>query len=139
MADNQLGMIGGHASAATRLADALLRSFGNSQITLRLADPSSGDTQSQLGLEAPPGEDLQISPAVVKPLAPTADGKRRIEVVIGASSLKAIAKDYGVEDIVPWLLSFEGVLQGDQLMRIVAVTADRFLGADCLYRLTATE
>ena len=132
-------MITGHASAARRLGDALLRSFGNTQVTFRLADASTGDTSSQLGLEAPTSEDLQISPAVVKTLSPTANLKRRIEVVISATSLQPLAKSYGVEDIAAWLRTFEGVVRGDNLMHITAVTVDKFLGADCLFHITATE
>jgi len=139
MAQNQLGTIPGHACAARRLADALLHCLGNSQVTLRLADPSSGDTSSQLGLEAPASEDLQISPVSVKALPPTEDGKRRIEVVVSISSLQPLAKLYGVEDIVAWLRTFEGVVRGDQLMRITTIMVDRFLGEDCLFHITATE
>ena len=36
---------------------------GNAQVTLRIANPSSGDTNSQIGLEAPIVRDMQISPA----------------------------------------------------------------------------
>jgi len=139
MPTNQLGMIPGHACAARRLGDALLRAFGNTQVTLRLANPSSGDTSSQLGLEAPASQDLQVSPAVVKSLTPMPDGKRRIEAVLSITSLQPIAKLYGVEDITAWLLSFEGIVWGADLMRIATVTVDKFLGADCLFHLTATE
>jgi len=138
MAD-QLGMIPGQACAARRFADALLRSFGNSQITLQLANPSSGDTQSQLGLEAPAAQDLQVSPAAVKSLEPMPDGKRRIEVILSITSLAPIAKVYQVEDITAWLRTFEGLVWGGNLMRIAKVTVDKFLGTDCLFHLTATE
>ena len=139
MADNELGMIHGSACAARRLAEALLRSLGHTQVTLRLPDPSSGDNKSQLGLEPPTAEDVQISPARVEELETTTDGRRQIEVVISVTALEPIAKAYGVEDIREWLLGFEGIVQGEQLMRIVAVKVDRFLGADCLFHLTATE
>ncbi len=139
MSQDQLGLIPGRARAAKRLGDALLRSYGNTQVTLRLANPSSGDTSSQLGLEAPPAQDLQISPAAVKALEPMPDGKRRIEVILSITSLQPIAKVYQVEDITAWLRTFEGVVWGDDLMRIATVTVDKFLGADCLFHLTATE
>lgn len=139
MAQDQLGTIPGRGAAGKRFCDALLRSLGNSHVTLRLADPSSGDTNSQLGLEPPASEDLEISPALIRMLAPTADGKRRIQVVIGATTLQPIAKLYGVEDIAAWLRIFEGVVCGGGLMRISAVHVDKFLGADCLFYLTATE
>ena len=139
MGQDQLGLIPGHACAARRLADALLRSFGNTQVTLRLANPSSGDTSSQLGLEAPASQDLQVSPAAVKSLEPMADGGRQIEVIISITALAPIAKVYQVEDIAGWLRTFEGVLWYGNLMHIAKVTVDRFLGADCLFHLIATE
>jgi hypothetical protein len=139
MAQDQLGLIPGHACAARRLADALLRSFGNTQVTLRLANASSGDTSSQLGLEAPASQDLPISPAAVKALESMPDGKRQIEVILSITSLQPIAKVYQVEDITAWLRTFEGVAWGEDLMRIAKVTVDKFLGADCLFHLTATE
>jgi len=139
MSQDQLGLIPGRECAATRLADGYLRLFGNTQVTLRLASPSSGDTGSQLGLEAPPSQDLQISPAVVKALEPSADGRRRIEVTLSITALLPIAKAYQVEDITAWLRTFEGVVRGSDVMRISKVTVDKFLGADCLFHLTATE
>ncbi len=49
---NPLGTDSRPASARGAVADALLRSWVASQITLRIADPSTGDTNSQLGLDA---------------------------------------------------------------------------------------
>jgi hypothetical protein len=136
---DQSGSIPGRGCAVARFAEALLRSLGASQVTLRLSDPSTGDTSSQLGLEAPAAEDLPISPALLKPLAPAENGRRRIEVVLCASSLRALAKNYGMEDIGAWLISMQGVLMHDAIMRIATVTVDEFLGTECLYHLTATE
>ena len=134
-----LDSIPGHACAAKRLADALLRSMGNTQ--LRCGSPilRAGDTNSQLGLEAPVAQDLQVSPAAVKSLEPAEDGTRRIEVIVSITALQAIAKVYQVEDIAAWLRTFEGVVWHGNLMRIAPLTVDRFLGADCLFHLTATE
>ncbi len=139
MSQDQPGMIPGQACAARRMADALLHTFGKTQVTLQLANPSSGDTQSQLGLEAPAAQELQISPAAVKSLEPMPDGKRRIEVILSITSLAPIAKVYQVEDITAWLRTLQGVVWGSDLMRISQVTVDKFLGADCLFHLTATE
>jgi hypothetical protein len=137
MSDSEI--IPGRASAIKRFANALLRSGGDTQVTVRISDPSTGDTNSQLGLEPPTAEDLQISPALVQAIEPTEDGKRRIKATVSATSLKAIAKLYGIEDIAAWLLVAQGVLYYGNLMRIDTVTVDHFLGADCLYHLTATE
>ncbi len=139
MSDQQLGIIPGHGCAIVRFADALLRTLGGTQVTLRLADPSTGDTGSQLGLEAPTAEDMQLSPAVIKSLDAEADGRRRIEVIVSATSLRAIAKSYGIDDVSAWLLSMQGVLQYGGVMRIAKVAVDEFNGKECLYHLTATE
>ncbi len=139
MSNNDPAGIPGHACAIRRFADALLCSGGDTQVTIRISDPSTGDTDSQLGLEPPTAEDLQVSPALIKALEPTSDGKRRIEAVVGATALKPIAKQYGIQDVAAWLLVAQGILYYDQLMRIDTVTVDKYLGADCLYHLTATE
>jgi hypothetical protein len=139
MSEPLLGTIPGRACAARRLANALLLSLGATQVTIRVPDPSTGDTSSQLGLEPPPSEDLQISPSVVTSLPPTPDGDRRIEVMLSAVALAPIAKAHQVDDIATWLLTAEGVVYHDQLMRIDTVIVDRFFGSDCFYRLTATE
>ena len=135
----QLGTISGRSYAARRLANAFLQSWGAAQVTIRVPDPSTGDTNSQLGLEPPPAEDLQISPSLVISLPPAADGSKRIEVMLSALALAPVAKAHQVDDIATWLLTAEGVLHHDQLMHIDSVAVDRFFGSDCFYRITATE
>lgn len=139
MPDDQLGTIAGRGCAVARFADSILRLMGGSQVTLRVSDASSGDVNSQLGLEPCPAEDLQLSPAAIRSLDATSDGRRRIEVILGACALRSIAKTYGVVDIAAWLLNMQGVLQGGAVMRIDSVKVDEYRGKDCLYYLTATE
>ena len=139
MSTNNQPAIPGKACAGRRLAESLLRFCGNAELTLRISDASSGDTNSQLGLEAPTAEDLHISPVLISALTPTDDGKRRMEAVIGASSLRTVAKEYGIEDVSAWLLAAQGVLCYGTLMRIDSITVDKVGGAECLYHLTATE
>jgi hypothetical protein len=135
---NQLGIISGQGCASRRFADALLRSCGIAQVSLRIADPTRGDTGSQLGLEPPPSEDIQISPAVVTSLPPSPGGTRRMQVAMSATAVEALANKYQVTDVPTWLLTAQGVVQHDQLWHIDSVTVDHF-GTDCLYHLTATE
>jgi hypothetical protein len=135
---DQLGMIAGRGCASRRFADALLRSCGIAQVSLRIADAATGDTSSQLGLEPPPSEDIQISPAVVTSLPPGPDGSRRVQVVLSATAVESLAKKYHITDVPTWLLTAQGVVQHDQLWHIDSVTVDHF-GSDCLYHLTATE
>ena len=139
MASDPLSIGQGHGCAVKRFADAMLRSLGGAQVTLRVPDASRGDTGDQLGLTAPQGRDLPVSPALIKSLEPAPDGKRRFEVVISTTSLLRVAKDFGISDVPAWLLTLQGVLLNDHLLRISEITVDRFCGTDCLYHLTATE
>ena len=122
-----------------RAADAMVRVLGGTQITLRIADPSTGDTNSQLGLTPPTSEDVPISPALVRTIAPTADGNKRIEVTLSAKAVKPIADQYGVDDIPTWLLTAEGILFRNKLMHIDTVISDHLGGMDYLYHIMATE
>jgi hypothetical protein len=122
-----------------RAADAMVRALGGTQITLRIADASAGDTNSQIGLTPPVSEDLQIYPALVRTIAPAANGSKRIEVTLSAKAVKPLADQYGVDDIPTWLLTAEGILFRDKLMHIDTVIGDHLGGMDYLYHIMATE
>ena len=81
-----LGMIHSCLGVRSAAADAMVRVLGGTQITLRIADPSTGDTNSQLGLTPPTSEDVPISPALVRTIAPAANGSKRIEVTLSAKA-----------------------------------------------------
>jgi len=117
----------------------MLHALGGAQITLRIADPSAGDTSSQLGIAPPMSEDIQIEPALVRTIAPSPNGARRIEVTLSAKAVKPIAEQYGVEDVPTWLLTAEGILYRGKLMSIDTVICDHLGGVDYLYHITATE
>jgi hypothetical protein len=134
-----LGAVRSRGLGARRAADAMVRALGGAQITLCIADPSAGDTNSQLGLTPPTSEDLQISPAVVRTIAPAANGSKRIEVTLSAKAVKPIADQYGVTDIATWLLTAEGILFRGKLMHIDSVISDHLGGMDYLYHIMATE
>ena len=137
--DVPINMIPGRHQAMRRGADAMLRTMGGVQITLRIADPSSGDTNSQLGITPPTSSDVEIAPAVVRPVDPMPDGSQRIQVLLGAKALQPIADSYGVTNIPEWLLGSQGLVYQGQLMPIRSVTSSGFAGCDYLYLLTATE
>ena len=137
--DIPINMIPGRHQAARRAADALLRTMGGEQITLRIADPSAGDTNSQLGITSPTASDVQIAPAIVEILPPAPDGTRRIQVLLGAKGVQPVADSYGVTDIPAWLLASQGLVYRGQLMPIKTVTSNCFGGGEYLYLLTATE
>ena len=137
--DIPINMIPGRHQAARRAADAFLRALGSEQITLRIADPSAGDNNSQLGITPPTASDVQIAPAVVEALPPAPDGTRRIQVLLGAKGVQPVADSYGVTDIAAWLLGSQGLVYRGQLMPIKSVTSNCFAGSEYLYLLIATE
>lgn len=131
--------IHGRTLGVRRTADAMARALGGTQVTLRFAGPSSGDTSSQLGLAPPVSQDLQIYPALVRTITPSPNGSRRIEVTLSAKAIQSIADDQGVSDIPTWLLTAEGIVFRSKLLRIDMVISDHLGGIDYLYRITATE
>ncbi len=137
--DIPIHMIPGRHHAARRAAEAFLRALGAEQITLRIADPSAGDTNSQLGITPPTASDIQIAPAAVREVTPAADGTRCVEVMVGARGLQPVADSYGVTDIASWLLNSQGLVFRGQLLPIKSVTSSRFAGGEYLYLLVATE
>ena len=139
MAQNQLGMIHGHACAARRLGDALLRSFGNTTITLRLANASTGDTNSQLGLTTPTVEDVPLSPALVRVASAPHEIKTRYEVQLSTASVQQAVSMYHVDDVGTWLLTALALIYGDKVLHIDSVLVDQSAGADYLYHILASE
>ncbi len=138
--DSAINLIPGPApGGAARRRRILAGAWAASEVTLRLSDPATGDTSSQLGITPPTAEDVQIAPAVVQAMAPEADGTRRIQVLLSATSLHAIADSYGVTNIPPWLLGSRGLVYRGQVMPIRSVTVNSFAGDDYLYLLIATE
>ena len=137
--DIPIHMIPGRHHAARRGADAYLRALGAGQITLRIADPSAGDTNSQLGITPPTASDVQIAPAAVDELIPLPDGTRRIQVLLSAKGLQPAVDSYRVTDVPAWLLGSQGLVYDGLLMPIRTVTANCFAGGHYLYLLTATE
>ncbi len=140
MADNQAGsgrLCRGRAGQ--RYADALLRVLGGTSVTVRFAVTATGDDGSQLGLEQPPAEDLIFSPAVVRKLKPTEEGRERLEVVLSPAGVMPAAQSHNVADIGEWLKGALGVLFGQSLFLLDGVQCDHLAGADYLYHLFVTE
>jgi len=137
--DTPINLIPGRPLALARAADAMLRMMGSTRVTLRISDPSTGDTNSQLGITPPTAEDIQIAPAVVQSAASAPDGTRRWEVMFSARALRAAAEPYGVTDISSWLLTSQGVVYRGRLMPIRSVINNSFADGDYLYLVIATE
>jgi hypothetical protein len=137
--DTPIDFIPGRRQVTRRTADAMLRVLGGEQITVRLADPSAGDTNSQLGITPPTSSDIQIAPAVVQVAPPATDGAQRVQVLLSAKAVQPIAESYGVTNIPDWLMHSQGLLYRGQLLPITTVVINQFAGGEYLYLLTATE
>jgi hypothetical protein len=128
----------GRGPAVRRAADAMLRVLGAAHVTLRIPDPSTGDTGSQLGIEPPNFTDVQISPVLVQSLEPEKDGTPQIRVTLSARALQPIADSYGVTAIPDWLLGDVRLVVRDQLLTIRTVMLSEIAGADYLYHIVAS-
>ncbi len=137
--DTAINLIPERRQALARTADACLRAMGGGRVTLRISDPSTGDTGSQLGITAPTAEDIQIAPVVVQPMPPQPDGRRRWQVMFSARALRAAAEPYGVTDIPGWLTGSQGVVRRGRLIPITSVITNTFADGDYLYLAIATE
>jgi hypothetical protein len=131
--------IDGRQHLAERAADCMLRSLGSTQVSLRIAEPSTGDTNSQLGLTTPTVEDVPLSPAVVRMVSGPSETRLRYEVLLGISSLKQAIAMYNVTDVATWLLTAVGLVYGDWLLHVDTVMVDHYAGSEYLYRVFASE
>jgi hypothetical protein len=137
--DTEISLIPGRYQAVARAADAYLRALGGRRITLRIADPSTGDTNSQLGITPPTSEDIQIAPGMVQSMSPAPDGTRRWQVMVSARALRAAAEPYGVTDLSDWLTHSQGVVYRGRLLPIRSVVSQSFAGGEYMYFAIATE
>ena len=135
----QMGGIAGRCFASRRFADAIVRSFGASEITIRVLRSVLRRHRQPAWPGSSAGRGPADFPGLLRTLPPAADGSKRIEAMISSTTLAPIAKSHNVTDIGTWLLTAQGLVHNDQLMHIDTVVADRALGSICLYRITATE
>jgi hypothetical protein len=133
------GQIDGQRYLAQRVADCMMRSLGATQVSLRIAEPSTGDTSCQLGITTPTVEDLPLSPVVVLPVSAGHEPKVRYEIRLSAASVQQAVSMYSVEDTAAWLLTAVALVYGDKVLHIDSVLVDQHAGADCLYRVFASE
>jgi len=63
----------------------------------------------------------------------------RLQVMLSADKLDAIAESYGVTNISPWLTGSQGLVYRGRIFTIRSVTSNSFAGSEVLYFLVATE
>ena len=131
--------IDGRQHVAQRAADAMLRCLGPTQVSLRIAEPSSGDHSNQLGITTPTVEDVPLSPAVLRTVSAAQETKLRYEILLSVSSIQQALDRYQVTDAATWLLTAVAVVYGDKLLHVDSVMVDHYAGSEYLYRLFASE
>jgi hypothetical protein len=131
--------IDGQQCLAQRMADSLVGSLGATQVSLRIAEPSAGDTNSQLGITTPTVEDVPLSPAVVLAVSAPHEPSARYEVRLSFSSVQQAVSMYNVSDVADWLLTAVALVYGDKVLHIDSVLVDQYAGADYLYRIFVSE
>ena len=134
-----VGPMDGRGLMAQRAADAMLRSLGATQITLRVAQPPVGGTNNELGMASSGFEDVPLGPAAVRSTAMAANETVQVEALVSASAAIAAATAHGTDDVATWLLEAHGLLYGNRLLHIDAVTVDHFAGLEYLYHIRASE
>lgn len=129
----------GRQQLARRAAESMLRSLGPTQVSLRIAEPASGDTSSQIGLTTPTVADVPLAPAVVRNVSSGHEVRARYEIVLGNSSVQRAVTTYNITDVATWLLTALGLVYGEKLLHIDTVMVDHFAGSEYLYRVLASE
>ena len=131
--------IDGQQYLAQRAAECMVRSLGATQVSLRVAEPSSGDTESQLGITSPTVEDVPLLPAVVLMVSGPHEPRARYEVRLSRASVEQAASMYQVDDMATWLLTAAALVYGDKVLHIDSVLVDRHAGAEYLYHIFVSE
>ncbi len=88
--------IDGQQHLAQRAADCMMRSLGSTLVSLRIAEPSSGDINNQLGIATPTVEDVPLSPAVVVAVSAAHEPTTRYEVRLSAASVEQAMNTYQI-------------------------------------------
>lgn len=116
---------------AMRAAEALLRSLGSGKVVLRLPQPME-QANSDLGLAAPLTEDVTLSPAMLRLVAPG-----EYEVALAARAVEEEAAKRNFESADEFLAAALGVVHGGKLLRIANAAAHACGAKVYLYRLEA--
>lgn len=124
--------------AATRTADALLRTTAGRAVLLRMpATASANDVTEQLGLATPQFQDVELAPVVFRSMRATvAEGKAaRWEMLVSASAVETLVGSLGYGAAESLFGAAFGILVDGVLMTVESTTAAEVRGAAYLYRL----
>jgi len=125
--------------AASRAADAMLRTLGGTGVILLFAAAGlPGDGASELGLVDPGVEQALISPVIVVELTTETNGpRRRIELLVGREAMAAQVSQRNVASAEVLFETALGVVYCGEMFHIEGFVAERIGGMAYLYRLAA--
>ena len=127
-------------TAVLRATDALLRALGNDQIALVFPIPTTGGTNTELGLSDPGVQMLPLAPAVVRTLAsPSSGPSRRLEFLLSASAVANAVDAAGADSATSLFNLALGVQYQADLFHIESINTEYFAGTAYLYRVIAVE
>jgi hypothetical protein len=123
------------AVTLARAAQAMLRALGGDEVVIRCPAAPAGDgTNAELGIEGPVTEDVTVSPVVAGPsAAQPSDPRLRLEFLFAAATLAPYLADRG-ESAEDFFTGALGIVHGQKLLHIEAVSAESFAGTPYLYR-----
>ena len=124
--------------ALARMADAMLRALGGTEVILLFPSGANSGTATELGIETTPVEELRIGP-VCRLNGSSTDGRRRTEFMFSAAVVGVHMAMRGVESAQDFFASALGIVQNNTLLRIESVMAERFGDSDYLYRVMAVD
>jgi hypothetical protein len=132
-------MTGISGAAAARAADAVLRTFGGTEVTLLFAAAVlPGDGGAALGLVDPGVEQALIAPVVVRELTTETNGpRRRIELLAGQAAMAAQVSQRNVASADVLFETALGLVYCGEVFHIQGYVVERMGGVAYLYRVAA--
>ena len=134
-------MTGISGAAAARAADAMLRTYGGTEVILLFAAAGlPADAVAELGLVDPGVEQALIAPVVVRELTSETNGpRRRIEMLAGQA---AMAEQVSQRNVASAEVLFEtalGLVHRGEVFHIQGFIVERVGGVAYLYRVAAVS
>ena len=132
---------GSSSAAVVRAADAMLRAFGGTDVSMLFplaAMPN--DPSAQLGLADPGVEEVIFSPVVVRTLfTPMTGPRRRLEFLLSATAVAAQLISRNAASAEELFNGALGLLYENEIFHIVNVATEHFGETAYLYRVLAVE
>jgi hypothetical protein len=118
-----------------RAAEAMLRALGGIEVRVLIPRQMSGSGCGvELGLAQETPEEVPVAPVVVRDL-----GECKFELLFPASVLQAKSASRMGREPDAFLRNALGIEFRGRVVRVTGIAAERFAGAEYLFRVSATE